>query len=67
MSSCKKQCEICKVLKNGQMIEQYESCDEEGMKSSKSICEEMAKLQDSECKCHKKDKQKKIQNWNQMH
>jgi hypothetical protein len=40
------------------MIEQYESCDEEGIKVSKSICEEMAKLQDSECKCHKKDKTK---------
>ncbi len=58
-SSCKKQCEICEVLKNGQMIGQYESCDEEGMKASKSICEEMAKLQDSECKCLKKDKPKK--------
>ena len=54
-SSCKKQCEVCEVLKNGQMIEQYESCDEEGMKASKSICKEMAKLQDSDCKCHKKD------------
>ncbi|WP_459209088.1 hypothetical protein [Aquimarina rhabdastrellae] len=59
MSSCKKQCEVCEVLKNEQMIEQYESCDEEGMKASKSICKEMAKLQDSECKCHKKDKPKK--------
>lgn len=56
-SSCNEQCEVCEVLKNGQMIEQYESCDEEGIKASKSICQEMAKLQNSECKCHKKDKQ----------
>lgn len=40
------------------MIEQYESCDEDGMKVSKSICEEVAKLQNSECECHKKDKSK---------
>ena len=58
LSSCKKQCEVCEVLRNGQIIEQYESCDEEGMRTSKTICEEMAKLQDSECKCHKKDKPK---------
>lgn len=58
LNSCSEQCEVCEVLKNGQMIEKYESCDEEGKKVSKSICKEMAKLQDSECKCHKKDKQK---------
>ena len=52
----KEQCEVCEVLKNGQMIEKYESCDNEGMKASKSICQEMSKLQGSECKCHKKDK-----------
>lgn len=52
----KKQCEVCEVLKDGQMIEMYESCDDEGMKASKSICQEMAKLQDAECECYKKDK-----------
>lgn len=36
------------------MIEKYESCDEEGIKASKSICEEMAKLQNAECKCNAK-------------
>jgi len=58
LSSCREQCEVCEVLKNGQMIEKYESCGKEGKEVSKSICQEMAKLQDSECKCHKKDRQK---------
>jgi hypothetical protein len=62
LSSCEEQCEVCEVLKNGQMIEKYESCDEEGRKVSKSICQEMAKLQDSECKCHKIEKQKADKN-----
>lgn len=44
-------CEVCEVLKNGAMIEKYESCNEEGRKTSRSICEEMAKLQNSVCKC----------------
>jgi len=56
LCSCKEKCEVCEVLKNEQMIEKYESCDTEGIKVSKSICEEMAKLQDSKCECYKKDK-----------
>ncbi len=56
LSSCKEQCEVCEVLKNGEMIEMYESCDEEGIKTAKSICKEMAELQNSECECHKRDK-----------
>ena len=54
LCSCGNQCEICEVLKDGQIIEKYVSCDEEGIKASKSICQEMAKLQDSECKCRTK-------------
>ena len=54
LSSCQNKCEVCEVLKDGQMIEEYESCDEEAKKVTKSICQEMAKLQDSECKCRKK-------------
>jgi len=52
LSSCVHKCEVCEVIKNGAMIEKYESCDDEGKKMSKEICEEMAKMQNSKCKCY---------------
>lgn len=52
LTSCVHKCEVCEVLKNGAIIEKYESCDDEGIKTSKEICVEMAKMQNCECKCH---------------
>ena len=46
-------CQVCKVLKNGEMIEQYDSCDAQGIKTIKAICEEMAQLQQGKCICEK--------------
>ena len=55
ITACGSECEVCEVLKDGEMIEKYESCDEEGIEFSKSICQEIAELQYSECECKEKD------------
>jgi len=60
LGSCGKKCEVCEVLKNGQMIERYESCNEKGIKTSREICEEMAKLQQSKCECKTITEQEKV-------
>lgn len=54
-TSCTDKCKVCEVIKNGAVIEKYESCGDEGKQASETICKEMAKLQQCDCICRDTD------------
>jgi major membrane immunogen (membrane-anchored lipoprotein) len=57
LTACSRPCLVCEVIKDGAVIERYQSCDDEGKEGSRKICEEMAKLQKCQCACKKTDKE----------